>query len=278
MELFGTFFELSKYILQILISYGIFILVERLRPAEPNQPFKHIFFNLKWFVISTLFGVAINAIGIEALAELTQRWLGGPYFTLSAPNNLLQKIFRILLYLLIVDFFYYWFHRSQHTYSFLWEEHKFHHSDVSLNVTSASRVHWLEGPLALFFVFIPLGVLFRVEPDEIALIGFLDVLWLQFTHLNLRLELGVLKSVIVGPQHHRIHHSFAPDHIDKNFAAFFPIWDIVFGTYCTPKKGEFPATGLTTHCNYNNILVATILPFREWFSPRYLGVLKRKIK
>ncbi|MHC5747763.1 MAG: sterol desaturase family protein, partial [Nostoc sp.] len=76
MELFNTVLELVEYIFKGLIIYGIFILIERLRPAEPNQPFKDILFNLQWFVIFVLFGAAINAIGIGALAELTQRWLG----------------------------------------------------------------------------------------------------------------------------------------------------------------------------------------------------------
>jgi sterol desaturase/sphingolipid hydroxylase (fatty acid hydroxylase superfamily) len=253
MELFDTIFELIRYALEGLIIYGIFILIERLRPAEKNQPFKHIFFNLQWFIVSIFLGELIYVIGIEAFADLIKDWLNAPYFNLPLANNLPEKILHILLYLLVVDFFYYWFHRWQHTNSFLWEEHKFHHSDVSLNVTSASRVHWLEGPFVLVFVFIPLGVLFQIEPKELGLIGFIDVLWLQINHLNLRLELGIFKSVIVGPQRHRIHHSFAPEHIDKNFAAFFPIWDILFGTYYPAKKGEFPPTGLTDKHNYNNL-------------------------
>ncbi|MHC5747839.1 MAG: sterol desaturase family protein, partial [Nostoc sp.] len=124
---------------------------------------------------------------------------------------------------------------------------------------------------------IPMGVLLRIEPEELGIIGFIDTLWLQFSHLNLRLQLGIFNSIIVGPQHHRIHHSFAPEHIDKNFTAYFPIWDIVFGTYVPGKKGEFPATGLTTDQNYNNLWVASILPFREWLGSHYLGVLKRKL-
>lgn len=265
------------YILEGLIIYGIFILIEQLRPAEPNQPFKHILFNLQWYVLSVLFAAAINAIGIGVLLELIRPWLGGPYFTFPEPNNLLEKTFRFLFYLFIVDFFYYWCHRWQHTNSFLCEEHKFHHSDISLNVTSASRVHWLENPLMLVFVFIPTGILFQIKPEEFALIGLIDMIWLHLTHLNLRSELGIFSPVIVGPQHHRIHHSFATEHINKNYAAFFPIWDIVFSTYCRPKRGEFIATGLTTDHNYNNLWVATILPLREWLGPRYLGTLTRKL-
>jgi sterol desaturase/sphingolipid hydroxylase (fatty acid hydroxylase superfamily) len=276
MEFSNTVFELIQYILKGLIIYGIFILIEQLCPAEPNQPFKHIFFNLQWFVVYILLTEVIYIIGIETLANLIKGWLNGPYFSLPLANNLIEKIFHIFFYLLIVDFFYYWFHRWQHTSLFLWEEHKFHHSEVSLNVTSATRVHWLEGPLALAFVFIPLGVLFQIETDELGLIGFIDVFWLQFTHLNLHLELGIFKSVIVGPQYHRIHHSFAPEHIDKNFAAFFPIWDILFATYCPGKKGEFPATGLIDRQNYNNLWLAIILPFQEWFGTHYLGAFKRR--
>ena len=96
MELFDNVFKLMEYVLEGLIIYGMFILIERLRPAEPNQPFKHILFNLQWYVLSVLFASAINAIGIGALVELTGRWLGGPYFTLPEPNNLLEKIFRYL--------------------------------------------------------------------------------------------------------------------------------------------------------------------------------------
>jgi hypothetical protein len=32
--------------------------------------------------------------------------------------------------------------------------------------------------------------------------------------------------------------------IAKNFVAFFPIWDILFGTYYHPARDEFPPTGV----------------------------------
>ncbi len=277
MELIDIVSGFIKYILTAFLMYGVFILIERFRPAEPNQPFKHILFNLQWYVIYTLFAFAINAVGIGALVGLTRRWFGGPYLTFPEPHNLFEKIAGVLLYFLIVDFFYYWFHRLQHTNSFLWEQHKFHHSETSLNVTSTRRVHWLEEPLVMAFIVIPMSLLFRIEPIEAGFLAFIEILWLQFIHLNLRLELGVFNSVIVGPQHHRIHHSCQPQHINKNFAVFFPIWDIVFGSYVPGKKGEFPATGLTTNEDYNNLWVANILPFREWIGKRYLGVLRKKL-
>jgi sterol desaturase/sphingolipid hydroxylase (fatty acid hydroxylase superfamily) len=277
MELIHAILGFIQYVLKAFIIYGIFLLIERLRPVEPNQPFRHIFFNLQWYVVYTLFGLVINAVGIGVLVELIQHWLGGPYLKLPATHNLLEKILGVILYFLIVDFFYYWLHRLQHTTPFLWEQHKFHHSEVSMNVTTTRRVHWLEELLIIAFIVMPMSVLFDIKPIAAGVLAFIEILWLQFIHLNLRLELGILSAIIVSPQHHRIHHSFATEHLDKNFALFFPIWDIIFGSYYHPRKGEFPPTGLTNAENHNHLGLAIILPFKEWLGERYLGVLKKKL-
>ncbi|MEA5513955.1 sterol desaturase family protein [Nodularia sp. UHCC 0506] len=253
-----------KYVLQGLLMYGVFMLIERLRPAEPNQPFRHILFNLKWYIVYTLLAFLMNAIGIATLVELTRTWLGGAYLTFPEPRNWIEAFFGVILYLLIVDFFYYWFHRCQHTNSFLWEQHKFHHSEVSLNVTSSRRLHWLEEPLVLLFIVLPMTLLFNLQPIPAGFLAFIQVLWLQFIHMNLRLGVGKLSPIIVSPQYHRIHHSYQPEHIDKNYAVFFPIWDIIFGSYYHPPKGEFPPTGLTTGETHNHLWEAAILPFKEW--------------
>ncbi len=71
--------------------------------------------------------------------------------------------------------------------------------------------------------------------------------------------------MIVGPQWHRLHHSIEPQHADRNFAAFFPIFDIVFGTYSKPQSGEYPATGLHLGETLNRPLLATLSPFRDWY-------------
>ncbi len=35
-----------------------------------------------------------------------------------------------------------------------------------------------------------------------------------------------------------MHHSCHPDHIDKNFAFMFPIWDVIFKTYHMPQDNR----------------------------------------
>lgn len=265
-----------KYLLTGFVMYGCFMLVERLRPVEPHQPLRHIWFNLQWYVLYSIVGIFLQAIGIGVVVTLVQNSVGGSLIKLPEPQDPAIYVLLALLYFGVIDFFYYWFHRWQHTKPFLWEQHKFHHSEESLNVTSSRRVHWLEDPLLVIFLGIPMGLVFQFNGLALGILAFIEVLWLQFIHLNLKLNLGLLSPVITGPQYHRIHHSFEAEHLDKNFSAFFPLWDIIFGTYYQPHSGEFPRTGLASGKTYNNLWVATLLPFREWLGSQYLGRCLRK--
>ncbi|NER00568.1 MAG: sterol desaturase family protein [Cyanothece sp. SIO2G6] len=267
----GLVQSFTKYILTGLIMYGCFILVEQIQPAERHQPLRHLWFNLFWYVFYSAISLSLGAVGFGSIVSLVREWIGGPLLDLPVPQTAWSYGLLALFYFLVTDFFYYWFHRWQHKVAFLWEQHKFHHSEVSLNVTSSRRVHWLEDPLILLFLGLPMGLLFGFNGLALGILTFVEILWLQFIHMNLRLPLGWFSPVVTGPQYHRIHHSFQPQHWDKNFAAFFPFWDIVFGTYYHPSRQEFPATGLGTEESFNNIWVASVLPFREWLGPRYLG-------
>ena len=94
--------------------------------------------------------------------------------------------------------------------------------------------------------------------------GFFFSAWTFFIHANLRLELGPFSWILAGPQVHRIHHSKMLQHFDQNFAAFFPIWDVLFHTYHHPQRGEFPPTGVRDERDVDRLVEAVLLPFREW--------------
>jgi sterol desaturase/sphingolipid hydroxylase (fatty acid hydroxylase superfamily) len=53
-----------------------------------------------------------------------------------------------------------------------------------------------------------------------------------------------LPGWINNPQRPRIHHSALMEHRDKDFAAIFPIFDILFDTAWVPTPGEYTARGL----------------------------------
>jgi sterol desaturase/sphingolipid hydroxylase (fatty acid hydroxylase superfamily) len=150
----------------------------------------------------------------------------------------------VVAYGVVWDFFQYWFHRWQHVSTALWPSHRVHHSDESLNTTSALRRSVLE--LFFIFVFVLLPTVIVAGVHEVAApIAFAVFYgWGFFNHANIRLSLGVLTPIFSGPQWHRLHHGIDPEYRDRNFAAYFPILDVMFGTYRAPCKNEYPMTGV----------------------------------
>lgn len=163
--------------------------------------------------------------------------------TASWVHPLLLNVFLIVLTLLIFDFFYYWFHRMQHTIIFFWEFHKVHHSIKNLN-SIVSYHHLLEELFRIPFITIPLAFLISIDAPRLAILSSFFAVYGQFIHMNSRVSLGPARMVFADNYYHRIHHSIQEVHYNRNFAAFFPLWDIVFRTACFPKKNEFPQVGL----------------------------------
>jgi sterol desaturase/sphingolipid hydroxylase (fatty acid hydroxylase superfamily) len=264
-----------------LIGICVFFLLEHIRPAKPVN-YRGFFTNVK---ISLIFGLLLGqliSIPPLALANDLAAYLSTPW---RIPMNLQHKayatddinitpvfplgwlIFYSFVGLLIIDFFQYWVHRISHNTS-LWGIHKVHHSDEHLCSATTYRHHPLNSAITTPLQIIPMAIILDYKPAH-ALYGYFILLaWSLFLHSNLRVSFGWLTPIISGPQLHRIHHSIEPQHQGKNFAAFFPIWDIIFSTYCAPKKGEYPDTGVKGEPTNPDARTLLYEPFRVWFSSR----------
>lgn len=163
--------------------------------------------------------------------------------------------------LVAMDLYKYTFHRLQHAIPFLWSMHSFHHSANALTFITGARHFWLERVLADALLPI-LAILLRVPPDMAIAAAFIFFVPDTCAHLNVRIPLGRFVTWINNPQWHRIHHSALMEHRDKNFAAFFPLWDILFGTAYVPKPDEYPATGLVP-AERVDIINSVIWPIRH---------------
>lgn len=139
------------------------------------------------------------------------------------------------------DFFYYWYHRAQHSIPWLWKYHSVHHSVEELGAGTGYH-HLAEAPLKVLFVSIPTILL--VSKTGGAAIGFVVAMHGYYLHSTTKLNFGPLAWIISDNRVHRIHHSREPKHFDKNFGAFTLIWDKLFGTAYFPEKDEWPAVGL----------------------------------
>jgi sterol desaturase/sphingolipid hydroxylase (fatty acid hydroxylase superfamily) len=243
----------------ILVGFTL----EQYFPAEREQSLQVSLFKFRLLLIFSAISVVLG-FGIAPFLRAAVTMMGASGSRLNFGVSFGARAAQLLAGLLIFDFFYYWFHRLQHKWSVLWQEHKLHHADPALNVISAGLHHWLEVPLRTVFISVPILIVVNASAAEFAAIGVVLNLWAGFKHANLRIPLGSLTPVVVGPQLHRLHHSLRPEHRDKNFAAFFPIYDLMFGSYCRPKQGEWPATGLPTGEWPKSVREAGMWPFLAW--------------
>jgi sterol desaturase/sphingolipid hydroxylase (fatty acid hydroxylase superfamily) len=252
-----------KDLLILFGSYAVFSILECVLPAAgPRKPLQGYWLNFK---ITSLEYLAIPILGgltgVGVIALGNRLGLGWIDLRFSTGHGLIDLVLGFLLSMFIYDFFFYWFHRFQHE-SFLWQQHKLHHMDEQL--CAFTRESWFEVLLEDLFIGIPQAILFKLNPAQGAIFGVMATGWNTLIHTNIKVHLGPLGVLFNGPQGHRIHHSRMREHYDRNFAAFFPIWDLLFGTYHHPKKDEYPLTGVQGEKEVQTLLEAAALPIREW--------------
>jgi sterol desaturase/sphingolipid hydroxylase (fatty acid hydroxylase superfamily) len=146
-------------------------------------------------------------------------------------------------FLIVSDLGEYLFHRAQHRIPLLWAMHSLHHSDPDMSALTTQRHFWAD-PL-IKKVTIWAATAFVIAPTrEIAGATAMATLWSFVTHARLPLDIGRWSWLINTPAYHRRHHSALPEHYDSNFAALFPIFDVICGSYYRPDG--FPPTGLAS--------------------------------
>jgi len=240
-------------IIGVTAVFALFFLLEKFTPAVQVPTMDERFHNFRIFLLCEVLIASIFVLPVIELVQKLREMAGGSLVTIDLAgfanyfDGLAKPVVAGLLALipiLVYDFFFYWWHRWQHSSPWLWEEHKLHHTDGNVNVTTTKRQHFLEIPLTTFFIGLPLGLFFSFSPVSTVLTTVLIRAWQFFIHANLRWPLGWLTLVFCGPQYHRIHHSIEPHHLNKNFAVWFPVWDVIFGTHYVPRRDEFPQTGV----------------------------------
>jgi len=192
--------------------------------------------NLGLVVAATLLVRLAVPMGLAVIALQVQE-AGWGLFNQLALNLWLE----VALALVLLDLAIYWQHRIFHQVPVLWRLHRVHHSDQAFDVSTAVRFHPLEILLSIFIkglLVLMLGIpttaiiIFEVILNGVAL----------FNHGNIRLPKGwggVLRSLLVTPDMHRVHHSNIPQETNSNYGFNLSIWDKIFGSYTAqPQKGH----------------------------------------
>src|SRR5258706_15334191 len=118
----------------LLVSVGIFIWLERKMPYTRGLPvFREGFWvDLVWYTLIQSYLLKILIFDYIIL-PLDKTWhLSSLHLVSSWPVAV-----QVLFFLVVHDFYIYWFHRWQHHSKILWRTHEAHHSN--------KEVDWLAG-------------------------------------------------------------------------------------------------------------------------------------
>ena len=217
----------------ILIVSGALVLValERLYPYDRGQKLLRDGF---WtdFLLYALLQSYVLGLVIKHLVVWIDAGAGFSRLRLVSDWPVAAQV---LFFLVLHDFYIYWFHRLQHRSPVLWRIHEAHHSTKDVDWLSGSRSHSLE---ILINQSIEFGaILFLGGAPEVFLIkGVLSAVWGMYIHSNIDVRSGVLQYVINGPEMHRWHHSADAADGGFNFSTKLAVWDWLFGTARRPAR------------------------------------------
>lgn len=169
-----------------------------------------------------------------------------------------------LTVLVLDDFKYYWVHRLGHRVRWMWASHVIHHSSQHYNLTTALRQTWT-GPISGgFLLATPLFIL-GFHPALVAFAGAINLIYQFWIHTEAIDKCpDWFEAIFNTPSHHRVHHSTLPEHLDRNYAGIFIVWDRLFGTFEPEDKERRP-------CRYGLVQdLGTFNPLRvalhEWIN------------
>lgn len=152
-----------------------------------------------------------------------------------------------------LDFCFYWYHRTHHEVRILWAAHVNHHSSQHYNLSTALRQSWTS-VFSHWVFMLPLAFA-GWRPDQILLMGLLNLIYQYWIHTESIDRMGILEWILMTPSHHRVHHGSNAHYLDKNYGGLLIVWDRMFGTF--QEEDEKVQYGLTKNItSFNPIVIA----------------------
>jgi sterol desaturase/sphingolipid hydroxylase (fatty acid hydroxylase superfamily) len=220
---------LSPSVLLVLIAIAILFALERTFPLRrQKQPLgRRLVVNAVVAALAIAAALMIvRPVASWLLEEVSQNRWG-----LTGRVQMPVPLQGVATFLLLDLSFYYW-HRANHMWPFLWRFHNVHHVDPDLDISTSVRFHFLE---------IAFSAAFRAL--QVVVIG--GELWMfliyesafqlntLFQHSNIRLPITIerwIVLILVTPRMHGIHHSKRFHDVNSNWSSVFSWWDRLHGT------------------------------------------------
>lgn len=224
-------------------GFALFLSLELLMPYRPNT-------------VSKLRRVAINLAiallnGIIATLLFRAPTMEAVLYVDEARFGLLNMVSipywgRTLATVVVMDLALYIWHLLNHEMPLLWRFHQVHHSDLNMDVSTASRFHTGE---IIMSSAVKIALIYLLGAEIIAVVLFECALVFaaQFQHSSLKAPAGferIFWFLFVPPSMHRIHHSVVILERNTNYGTILSIWDRIFGTLLKEVDQEKIVTGL----------------------------------
>ncbi|MFZ6709876.1 sterol desaturase family protein [Undibacterium sp. TC9W] len=247
------------FMLGVLQLIVLFIILRPLESWMPVHEIKNRYARWNDFIYTALhrlgaFSILVFFVLDPLLDQLTAllHLQGVNPFNLENiwPGMLQYPALLFLVYLVVLDFFDYWYHRAEHQFNWWWALHSLHHSQRDMNLWSDNRNHLLDDFIRDIYMGL-IAIVIGVEPGQYVMLVMASQMLQSLQHANVRIHFGRIgEYLLVSPRYHRTHHAIGIGHETHgkgtlgghNFAVLFPIWDVLFGTALFAK--EFALTGI----------------------------------
>lgn len=272
----GTSLESSMTSLRVVVVgpvtltlLGIFLVVERLRPAQRRTPFARGYRqDLLYTILNATLVVPLGAALALSFSEVARHSL--PWIVV--PKVGVVPRWAVIAFIFVAMDGCNWLaHFANHRVRLLWRFHELHHSQEDMNVLTVFRTHPLIHVSYLLALVPGIVLLANGALPTTMLVVYAGVV--AFEHSNTNLGFGPLGRIFVSPNYHRIHHRRnGPQDVNLGFA--LTIWDQLSGRAVFPSEATIRAdTGLpgrplvveqsSTRPRHFSVLVAQLVaPFR----------------
>jgi sterol desaturase/sphingolipid hydroxylase (fatty acid hydroxylase superfamily) len=214
--------------------------------------------NISLFVLNS---IVITAFSVSMLLTIAERYSGNGLLSLVS-----SPLVKALLSLLAIDLLLYIWHQACHRLEFLWLFHRVHHSDSSMNVSTAFRLHFVE-IFATTCLKVLLIVTLGIDKMLVLTIETLILLCSMFHHTNTSFKYErFLGCLMIVPMMHRLHHSTERSDYDHNYGTVFSFWDRLFGTLLVAEPERI---GIK-NCSPENVFNLLKFGF-GWEAPVYIS-------
>jgi len=226
------------------------------------------FSRFRRFIRNVLFsgpGFALARVSLVPFPLLVALWAAQHHFGvlhwLPLPHWLAAVIG-----ILLMDYAYWWWHVGLHLVPFLWRFHNVHHSDLDMDVSTATRFHLGE---VIFSVPFRAAVVAAFGIDFWALVIF-EMLFETanlFEHSNWRLPIALerfLNHLLVTPRMHGIHHSIVQRETNSNWGTVLCWWDYLHRTLRRDIAQDEITIGVANYRDESELTFGKlfVLPFR----------------